>query len=397
MSFIDNNLDTLVTVKLTTHGRKQLLMSNSDSLITKFSLGDSDANYFTSAPLVFGEVPDISGNFGPNNTIGSSIFNGVDVINKIMVDNSGRVFKDIEPNSNLITTTIKFSQPTTIVSLPEDFKKIKTTSTDSDANLLKSIYLPITVSENMKYSSVTNVNGGYSDTVFSDLKTDEVLLINVHGDNYGELINGKHFKMEIKIGDVTYILYSSFQKTLIQSTIQDANFKETSNKANSIGSNIVFLFSDDIQKPNNDSNKSWATGYNMIKPFSQRNKEFFNLTSNQSLNLIKDKMVGYILLDKGIVVITEQKMVRDFNKDTDNVQITLSDLYTEVAQDITCIVNRGEFGISTNSTYSEGDVLRISEVGLYDGDDKLVAFGKINKQIELGVNQFLALGIKLIL
>lgn len=44
MGFIPNATTTTLTAKLTPIGR-QLLRSTNNNLITKFSLGDSDANY----------------------------------------------------------------------------------------------------------------------------------------------------------------------------------------------------------------------------------------------------------------------------------------------------------------------------------------------------------------
>ena len=55
-----NNSTTVLTAKLTPLGR-QRLMTSTNNLITKFSLGDSDANYNATLNLTTGEIPGYGG------------------------------------------------------------------------------------------------------------------------------------------------------------------------------------------------------------------------------------------------------------------------------------------------------------------------------------------------
>ena len=66
MGFLNNNIDLTIYAKLTPYGRQQLLKSNT-SLITKFSLGDSDANYNVDSIISTGSMPTISGNLAVGN------------------------------------------------------------------------------------------------------------------------------------------------------------------------------------------------------------------------------------------------------------------------------------------------------------------------------------------
>lgn len=397
MAFTNNSTDIKVTAKLTPYGREKLLSSSSGNLIKKFGLGDSDANYYTSVPLTFGEVPNNTGDVGFNNTDSNSVHTNVNIKYKIYYNSTGSFFKPVELDSSKIMSEVKYGGATTISTSAGDFKFLDITNTNvSDTNLFRSIYSPITSTEKMVFTSVNDINGGFADTTYSDINQDKILLINIKGSDYGEMINGRNVKVKFSLNIGSFELFSTFQKSSLPNSTQDINVKEISVKSNKIGDNIVLLFSDEIQRPNNEVGKSWATGFNSIKPFSTKGKELFNYKSNVNLSLTKDIMGGYILLDKGFIVITDQTIVNSFNLLSDTAEITLSSIYTEVNQEIICIVQRGEFSTSTNSTYTDGENIRVSEIGLYDENDALIAIGKINKHLELANNQFMAISVKII-
>ena len=72
MGFLNTATTTTLTAKLTPLGRQKLVSTN-NSLISYFSLGDSDANYNTSELLTTGEVPAISGDYGANASYSNKI------------------------------------------------------------------------------------------------------------------------------------------------------------------------------------------------------------------------------------------------------------------------------------------------------------------------------------
>ena len=75
--------------------------------------------------------------------------------------------------------------------------------------------------------------------------------------------------------------------------------------------------------------------------------------------------------------------------------VTLNSVSTDVYQTVTCIADRGEFGSSTNPSFAGIDSPRITEVGLYDASNNLIAIAKTNKQITKNINEFMAMSIKI--
>lgn len=396
MAFTNNITNIEVTAKLTPYGRQQLLSSSSGDLIKKFTLGDSDANYFTSESLDFGEVPNSSGSLGFDNTQLNSVHSLVDIKSKIFYNSKGGFYKPVPSDSNKVLSTLKFSDVNTYITSITDYKLIsKDDFNSSDINLLSSIYQPITETQKFNFSGVTFSNGGYLNTALEYFNADEILLVNLSGSTYGELINGRNISVSISTSGGTYDLFSTFQRTNLSNNVQDTNYRESSTNSKSIGENIVYLFSDQIQRPNSDISKTWSKGFNTLKPFSSKGKEYFNYIDNTSLNQVRDKMVGYVLLDKGFLVLTNPTIISDFNINSDLITITYGSVSTEVSQEIVCIVERGEFNVSSNPTYSDGENIRVSEIGLYDDNSNLIAIGKINKQLQLGANQFMAISVKI--
>lgn len=398
MSFTTSANTITLTAKLTPFGRVQLL-ENTNSVITNFSLGDSDANYLTNSELSFGQVPSIGGTISYNNIIQNGVSDNILIKNKLLVNGTGISSKKIESIYNKVNINKKKIGVTTLDKTYFDCFKINKLDyeTDSLTNLFATFGLPITEIQKNLYTNVTDSNGGFSDTALYGLNQDNVLVLSLKEPNFGEIIDGKVIKIEIINSGNTYEIYSTYQKSLTPLDIQDSKFFEVSPKSNLISKNISFLFSDQIKKPNNNVNKSWSTGFNTTKPFSVNNKELFNIVDNPNQNTFKDDCVGIAYLDKGFIVITNQNIVNDFNFSNYQINFTFDSVINEISQDYTCIINRGEFSISTNPTYSVGDTIRISEIGLYDDSNNLMAIGKTNKQIKLTNNQFLALGISLVI
>ena len=72
MGFVGSASTLSLTAKMTPYGKSLLLSQPASAIIKKFSLGDSDANYYTSVALTTGQVPEISGDY---NTNGDKIYN----------------------------------------------------------------------------------------------------------------------------------------------------------------------------------------------------------------------------------------------------------------------------------------------------------------------------------
>lgn len=404
MGFIASADTVTLTAKLTPFGRQQLL-SNSSSIITQFSLGDSDANYTIDDTLGRGQVPSLAGEIGTNDLFSNGVYSNVKIKSTIIVNNSGDVRKPIAAGSNQVVITPKhfglktITGSTTGDTITQLITSREIAQADSYSNLFKSFGLPITQDEINKYTTFTSGSGGYLDTAIKNINNKKIIVIAIEKCEYGEIIDGKTVKVDIQTTGATtsYTLYSTFQKTLTPVTNVDNQITETGSLGSAIGNNIAFLFSDKIKRPNNNPNKSWATGYGLPKPFSLNNKERFNSTSVPSTSTVVDEAVGVAYLDKGFIVITNSTIVNSF--DPSNIQgtsVRFNHLSNEVAQNITCVVERDEFATTNNSTHGTGDLIRVSEVALYDNFNNVIAFAKSNEHIIIGASQYLVLGVRIL-
>lgn len=395
MGFITNqNTGIQLIAKLTPYGRQQILTKS--NVAKFFSLGDSDANYLSPLELQNGEIPTMGGDINGIKTMTDDY----KIKHKILVDDLGNTKKEVEPNSNNVNiskerlgqVTIDDTKVSQFMVSRDDF------NSDRRVNLLYSLGLPITENDKTLFTSVTNANGGFSDTALSTLNSDNNLILSIDNAEYGEMIDGKSIKINLEtVTGTTYTIYGTFQNNLTPKETQDGKLKEITNKSNMIGENIVFLFSDQIKKPNGDAAKSWSTGFAKTKPYSVNRKELFNLTDNAATGTVKDECVGVAYLDKGIVVITHPTIVGGYDVadvTADSVSVTMNSVVTKISQDITCIIGRGEFISSTNKTYN-ADEIRVSEVGIYDINNKLVALAKPNQHLIIGNSEFMAIGVKI--
>lgn len=398
MGFNSTANTTTLIAKFTPIGR-QLLVSNNNSLITAFSLGDSDANYRVSLPLETGEIPTESGDIGANSTVSNSTSPAPQIRSVLMVNGSGALLKYVESESVNISSEVISNGLVTISgsNLSYDIINRNDTTTDPLVNLFYSFGLPLDSTQDNLYTGVTLTNGGFSGTAISGIAQENILVIGIANSTYGELLDGKAIRLDLPTTAGTMTIYSTFQNRSSALTIQDVNITETSPTTAPISSNIAFLFSDNIMTPNGgDPNYSWATGFGTLKPFSVNQKQLFNLSTNTNLAQTADTAVGIAYLDKGLLVITDQTIVNAFQlSGASATTVTSNSVSTAVFQNITCIANRGEFGGSTNPTFGPSDVPRISEVCLYDVNGNLIALAKPDRHILKNVNQFLAIGVKI--
>jgi hypothetical protein len=88
--------------KLTPLGR-QLLVTSNNTLITSFSLGDSDANYNALLPLTTGQIPAESGELLINGLQSSTQVN-TRIKSLLKFDTNGALQKPVESQSSLVTS-----------------------------------------------------------------------------------------------------------------------------------------------------------------------------------------------------------------------------------------------------------------------------------------------------
>jgi len=398
MGFNSTATTLTLTAKLTPIGR-QKIVSNNNNLIKTFSLGDSDANYYSPLTLASGTIPSLGGNIGPNNTVSNSTSRKVSMNSLLIVNSNGLLSKPVSSQSiNVVTevnpvgyTTVSGSGLTQMIIDRNDL------STDSLVNLFYSFGLPLNTSEDNNYTGKTYAQGGYSNTALSGLSVDKILVLAIDKASYGDTIDGKTLSVSVTTTASTFTIYSTYQGGLNTLPVLDTLYSDNSSELTKYGNNVSVLVSDDIMKPNGgDAALSWATGYNLEKPFSVRNKKSYNLQTNSNLGLTADTVVGLAFLDKGFIVITEPTIVDNYVSSTATT-VSFNSVSTDVFQTITCIADRGEFGSTTNRTFEAGDIPRISEVGLFDDLGNLIAVAKSDRHISKNVNEFLALSIKITL
>jgi len=400
MGFNNTSPSINLVAKLTPLGRKRLVSTN-NALISTFSLGDSDANYYAAFPLPSGQIPALAGNIGPMNSIGNGVTENVILKSLLYVNRNGITKKSVETQSSTIVTemvangfiTITGSNITKLVVNRNNYES------DTNVNLFYSFGLPLNSNDDYTFTGITNAKGGYSDTAYSALAVTNIAVLAVNNSTYGETLDGKSLKLTLPTSAGTFTIYSTFQNKNIPLTVEDASIYDTSIYAQAIDTNIAFLFSDNIKKPNGDSTLSWATGWNTHKPFSLNRKQLFNFQTNTNLSLTADTIVGVAYLDKGFIVLTHPTIVNSLGNlttgTTTGSTLTFDSVSTDIYQNITCIADRGEFGTSTNPSIGSGDSPRISEVGLYDNLGNLIAVAKTDRHIVKNVNEFIALGIKI--
>lgn len=398
MGFIPSANTITLTAKLTPIGRRKLV-TNNNSLITTFSLGDSDANYATIPVLKTGEVPSSGGDIGTNTSFSNSTTSNISLKSMLIVSGNGVLQKLVEPTSSSIITEQALLGFNSVSgsNLSQVTINRNENITNSLVNLYYSFGLSLNPLNDIKYTATTYVNGGYANTALSGLAQSNIIVLGINNSQYGEMLDGKSIKVVLPTSGGTYDIYSTYQNNVTSLEVQDSNYKEISQIGNAFGNNIAFLFSDSIMTPNGGAiGYSWATGYGIDKPFSLGNKSLFNLQTNSNIGATADTCVGVAYLDKGIIVITHPTIVNNYgNTPSIGATIEYNSVSTTVYQNVNCVANRGEFGGSTNQTFKSNNIPRISEVVLFDNTGDLIAIAKPDRHITKNINEFIALSINI--
>jgi hypothetical protein len=431
MGFINSATTVSIRARLTNLGRERLLTGN-NTIFSHFILGDSDANYNTETPLPTGRIPVDSGDLGNDNGTNDNISANVDINSKLFVTVAPIIKKTVEPNSSSVSLIVSEIGETTLTGSNLTYLQMdKTNTTNINTNYFKSLSLPIKLDTVNIFTGTTSQNGGWSDTPFSGLGVTKVLMGIIDNSKYGEIIDGKSVKINLPVytgftsggvgtGITTYNIYSTFPRTTISKTELDNHYIDESSYPQSLFGrkiNVSYLVSDQIKKPNNDSTKSWSTGYDTFKPFSLNSKELINVQTVSSTGINADEIVGVIYLDKGIFAITNQTIVNNiatnFSGDTDTNTINtglnlyyysastyntvIDSVQKDLVQNIVCIAARGEFYNSQNETLTVYDDVRISEVAITDTAGNILAIGKTDRHIVKKKNDFVVFDVQIII
>jgi hypothetical protein len=337
----------------------------------------------------------MAGEEGPNSTLGNGVYHDSVIKSPIIVNALGDIKKNIQAGSNTVTISALFNgmialSGSSLTQLTID----RTDANDGNSNLFHTFGLPITQAQQDLYTTYGTNDGGFLDTAIRNLNVDKVMVIAIDTCQYGELIDGKSIKLDMVSNAGSTTAYGTYQKSLTPLTTMDTKLKDDRPLANSISQNVAFLFSDSIVKPNQDVSKSWATGYNLTKSYSLGGKALFNEVSEPTTSTLVDDAIGVAYLDRGFIVITNQTLIDGW--DTNETKVQFNHVSNEVAQNITCIVERDEFATTNNDTHTDNEPIRVSEVALYDNSGNVIAIAKSNTHILIGANQFMAVGVKIL-
>jgi len=393
-----------LTARLTPIGRQRLVSTN-NALIKTFSLGDSDANYNTDLTLSSGEMPGFGGALGVGSGASNSTTSSIDLSSRLIVNPTGTIFKAVSPKSSTIITQTN-SLGSKIIASPYitiNYINRNDLTTDPLVNLYQTFGLSLDSASDTLFTATTLTNGGYSNTALSGMAVSKIIVIGVDNTQYGEILDGKTVKVDLPTTAGTYTIYSTFLGGQQATNVLDASYTDTASATARFGYNVAPMFCDAIMKPNGGNpSLSWATGYGLPKPFSLNGKRTYNLQTNTNISLTADTVVGMAYLDKGFIVITNPTIVNDalssgttlFSGITATT-VTTDTVATSVTQMITCIADRGEFGTTTNTSFGDGVIPRISEIGLYDELGNLIAYGKPDRQLSKAPNEFMAISVNI--
>lgn len=427
----------------------------------------------------FLELEYIDSDFGTNLGFG-------DCFGKIEYDVDPEGFGVLKPieNSTIVTDTVPFNgtdgkaQLSAETGVNEQFQFFltnRTTLSSDTSNLFSSFGLPITSEQKKKYDQsnlgelsadnngdliingvnynwsssgnqdvlhpVTGYSGQFHDTALQDFNQDKILVFNIPQGEYGEIIDGKTIKLTVPTGSSSSVeIYSAFKRNdlfLDENRFENA-FSEidyiaseygtgviTSDEAGHYESNVVFLFSDAIQKPT--SGISWSDGHSAA--FSGNTSVYSKAQHQNSGGNVKnffdffnDKAVGIAYLDKGFIVITDPTIIADFETHYGNSSISsfgtpaketfdsgqnmpkieFLSYNTEKSLNVVCLSSTDEFYRTTNETakalvgktdksfadfkndFSSDKLkpIKITEIGLHDEEGNLLAVAKPEKPIE---------------
>ena len=423
MGFISTAHTITVTTKLTKVGRERLL-TNNNNIFSHFILGDSDANYRTSAFLPTGKVPAASGDLGQDN-----ILKGL-IKSKIYVRDNMSTRKPVEPNSSTVTTSIDTIGEMIVTGNSLNYVTLsKSASTVDFTNLFSSLSLPI-INSKIAVFGKTAQFGGWLDTAFSNFSASTVLLASINTDQYGEVIDGKNIRLTLPIitgytgggsatGSTTYDIFSTFPSTTIPRSNLDEQYTDKSTLPTSLfGKNIsvAYLVTNSIQRPNNDPLKSWATGYNTFKPFGLNNKSLINVNTIPTNNVNADRVVGIAYLEQGFLVLTDSNIVDniaiDFTGDTesgivtdtlgfyhytgDTYGATINSIDNNIVQNVVCMAARDQYYRTQNRTKGLNDEIRISEIAITTASGEILALGKFDRQVIKKKNDLLVLDVQIV-
>ena len=281
------------------------------------------------------------------------------------------------------------------------------------SNLYTSFNLPTTCAQTQSYTSTWYANG------MSGLSQDDVIVVSVGASTYGETMDGRAIKFRMPdIANSGYTLYSSYyepQPFASDNSTQASYFGNPILRGAVVGqpslasSNIAFLFSDRIKRPTlastNTSITSWTDGWQqnvILNGYTDGGTDNFRFTDVVSPSHVTGS-TGFTQLyftagtsASSVHYSFEKEWVLTINVVADSGEFYVTENQTASPAESpyygaggydTGMQYKTPFG-QVDAIWDMSDVasLFITKIGLYDGQDNLLAIGYPNEPIEKGKN-----------
>ena len=257
------------------------------------------------------------------------------------VEDGSSVIKPITVNTNSVTNSGK-----SLKFYAADRRNL----TNSQNNIFMTMNLPLTPTQQTVFQGNFATGTSYNFSGTSGFNQNVIVYTPITGTSYGELVVGHsiHMKVPVQSAATTFAVtaaapcghipcvqtidiygsyeyqggyQNSFDNLTSDSSINSVEFGQPIYNINNelinynpYKSNVVFLFSDWVRRPNNDTAKSWATqSANALINTNKVYKDGKDAFNYESLNLTNrdnvDVPVGLCMLDAGFCAITHPYIV----------------------------------------------------------------------------------------
>jgi hypothetical protein len=327
----------------------------------------------------------------------------------------------------------------------------RTILTANTTNYFSSFNLPF---ESDNFSSGSTLSNYFPE--LQQLNVDKFLIGTIDRSHYSEYIDGRSISLRVPqkgVGNtvcgVTVVssTYHTLEKSqnnpllgnnvafLFSDSINYPYTGTTDGGTNSASSVTTWNTSSYLQRPaavsysnlqSTDVNSDQRTWSNVRKAIGV--PESYPTTTNQGYNY--DIPIGYVSLNKGFIVITHPNLVNNvpwglglINNTTSNPtsattnigftavntsNVSFYDVDTEYITSVVCIALPGEFYFSNNETWDYASNLEeyqlgtnnfddtyVTEIGLYNKNNELVAIAKLDRPKEKGYTELLTFNLQI--
>jgi len=358
----------------------------------------------------------------------------------------------LKPVSSVVSTRNEVRTVKTVTTSALVYSKVNRTSlSERFTHYFKSVNLPAT--------SASLSTGSTLSLAFPELQqlnVDSFIIAAIPNTSYDEIMDGR---------SVTWVVPQDAEGDYSGLTLVSSTYGTFAKKQSSplLGNNIAFLFCDQVNKPytgktdggiiNKASVSTWDTTNYLDRPSAVSYQDlqdsdintdqrawasnalavtvFENYPTNTNQGYNYDIPVGFVALDKGLMVITHPDIVDNMpwglgnvfpgggsNSSSGSTQIywtnaaksTVNFYSIDIAYQtsVVCIALPNEFFFTNNPTwdydanlnsYQEGsndyDTTYITEIGLYNKSNELIAISKLDRPKSKGYTGLLTFTLKL--